>query len=132
MTKAMISSASTRSMRSDPPGARKFKSISSSDSMVASEAGPGPPYHAEIATAGTKNRKLGVGPSRLRTSVAPSAIAVTSRANAYRATNERRFSDLWLSLNVRPAKSTRTHPARQSDPQHRYATAETSVDEATN
>jgi hypothetical protein len=50
--------------------------------MVARLDGPGPPYHAEIATAGTKKRKLGVGPSWRSTSVAARAMAVTKSAKA--------------------------------------------------
>ena len=103
MMNAMISSASTRSMRSEPPGARKFRSMRRSDAIVASMAGPGPPYQAEMATAGTKNKKLGAGPSRRRISVATSAIAVTISVRAYRASEVRRFSDRWLDPNnVRP------------------------------
>ena len=64
-----------------------------SETAVATALGPGPPYQAEIATAGTKNKKLGVGPSRRSTSVATRAIAVTRRANAYRTTNVWMFPD---------------------------------------
>jgi hypothetical protein len=91
----MISRASTRSILSEPPGAKKFRSISSSDTIVANAAEPGPPYQAEIATAGTKKRKLGVGPSRRRIRVATSAIAVTRSANAYRGIDDPGFPDRW-------------------------------------
>jgi len=37
-------------------------SMSRSDANVASALGPVPPYQAEIATAGTKKRKLGAEP----------------------------------------------------------------------
>jgi hypothetical protein len=49
-------------MLRDPFGAKKLRSISRRDSAVASALGPRPPYHAARATAGTKKRKLGVGP----------------------------------------------------------------------
>ena len=132
MINAMISSASTRSIRNEPPGAKKFRSMRRRDAIVASMAGPGPPYQAEIATAGTKNKKLGVGPSRRRIRVATSAIAVTISVSAYRASDVRRFSDRWLDPNnVRPGKhDSDCGVAWRSDFNSEYVAAEGSVDGA--
>jgi len=103
-----------------------------SDAIVASMAGRGPPYQAEMATAGTKNKKLGAGPSRRRISVATSAIAVTISVRAYRASDVRRFSDRWLDPNnVRPGNhDSDLRFAWRSDFNSEYVAAEGSVDGA--
>jgi hypothetical protein len=55
--------------------------IRASDIAVARMLGPNPPNHAEIATAGMKNMKLGVGQSCLKATVTPCASRVVPTAS---------------------------------------------------
>src|SRR5438045_2586310 len=62
-----------------------------------------PTYQAEMATAGTKKRKLGAGPSRRRMRVAARATTVTSSASPYGARNDRKFPECWGDRSTQPS-----------------------------